>query len=163
SAFDTSSAVCFRSPLSTLPSRVRSPRFRNPPHQRSLRQQLSVALDLHPTARLERAPFLSPSSLHPRSPTPRSCHTPPTRPPAPNRTPERAGRTRLQNPRLTSSARAPLVLSAAAQDDPRSLNSGPAIVTISYWWVLRLPQVSELLACACLARLAGRMFHLAII
>ena len=36
-------------------------------------------------------------------------------------------------------------------------------MTISYWWVLRLPQVSELLACACLARLAGRMFDLAII
>jgi len=66
-------------------------------------------------------------------------------------------------PSLTSSAQAPLVVSAAAQDDPRRLNSGPAIVTISYWWVLRLPQVSELLACACLARLAGRMFDLAII
>lgn len=36
-------------------------------------------------------------------------------------------------------------------------------MTVSYRQVLRLPQVSELLACACLARLAGRMFDLAII
>jgi predicted MFS family arabinose efflux permease len=37
------------------------------------------------------------------------------------------------------------------------------MATISYWQVLRLPQVSELLTCACLARLAGRMFDLTII
>jgi len=35
--------------------------------------------------------------------------------------------------------------------------------TASYRQVLRLPQVSEVLACACLARLASRMFNLAII
>ena len=35
--------------------------------------------------------------------------------------------------------------------------------TVSYRQVLRLPQVSELLVCACLARLASRMFNLAII
>ena len=36
-------------------------------------------------------------------------------------------------------------------------------MTVSYRQVLRLPQVSELLACACLVKLAGRMFDLAII
>src|SRR5438874_6979156 len=62
-------------------------------------------------------------------------------------------------PGLTSSG----YISLVAQDDPRRANSGPAIVMVSYRQVLRLPQVSELLACACLARLAGRMFDLAII
>jgi hypothetical protein len=37
------------------------------------------------------------------------------------------------------------------------------MATVSYWWVLRLPQVSELLAGTCLSRLADRMFMLAIV
>jgi hypothetical protein len=37
------------------------------------------------------------------------------------------------------------------------------MATVSYRQVLRLPQVAELLACACLSRLADRMFMLAIV
>src|SRR5262245_4979542 len=43
------------------------------------------------------------------------------------------------------------------------VDSALAMARESYRQVLRRPQVSELLTCACLARLAGRMFDLAII
>src|SRR5262249_19849662 len=67
--FDTSSTVRFRSPLFTLPPRVRSRRFRHPHPHRSLRQPLSVALDLHPTAGLVGASLLLPTVPPPPTPT----------------------------------------------------------------------------------------------
>jgi hypothetical protein len=69
----------------------------------------------------------------------------------PKRTRDRESQTPFLKPGLTSGG----YISLAAQNDPRRANSGPAIVTVSYRQVLRLPQVSELLACACLARLAA--------